>query len=377
MNGAASMPEWARWRQAGDSAYSLGVEEELMLLDGEDLSLANRVEAVMPRLPRTVVRLADSETHNSALELTTEVQENVRAAAGQLQMLRQQMADAIAPLGLTCAGAGTHPFAIWEEVTVAEGSRHDLVEGSMRALARREPTFALHVHVGLPDAATGIKVCDRMRVHLPLLLALSANSPFWQGRDTGLASTRTPLFQAFPRVGVPRPFGRYERYVEAVDLLVRTGAIPDRSYLWWDIRPHPGIGTIEIRVMDAQSRTGDTAALVALVQCLVKLEAEEGLASERSIAAQEALAENRFLAARDGARAELIDVDREERVPVSAMLAAIVDRLGGHARELGCEDQLEDAFRLATDPPAERQRDLAKESPSLAQMLRRLTTELA
>src|SRR5690606_31165045 len=121
---------------------------------------------------------------------------------------------------------------------------------------------ALHVHVGLPDAETAIGVCDRMRVHLPLLLALSANSPYWQGRDTGLASARTPLFQAFPRVGIPRPFGRYGKYVEAVDLLVRTGAIPDRSYLWWDIRPHPGIGTVEIRVMDAQSRARDAAPLV-------------------------------------------------------------------------------------------------------------------
>ncbi|MDQ2621864.1 MAG: YbdK family carboxylate-amine ligase [Actinomycetota bacterium] len=377
MNGAGGNPEWAEWKQVSAAPYSLGVEEELMLLDAEDFSLANRIEAVMPRLPETVLSLADSETHNSALELTTDVHENVSAAASQLQSLRQEMADAIAPLGLACAGAGTHPFAIWEEVVVTEGDRHEVVHGSMRELARREPTFALHVHVGLPDAETAIGVCDRMRVHLPVLLALSANSPFWQGRDTGLASARTPLFQAFPRVGIPRPFREYSRYVEAVDLLVRTGAIPDRSYLWWDIRPHPAIGTIEIRVMDAQSRTVDTAALIAFVQCLVKLEAEDPFASEKSVEAAEALDENRFLAARDGAAAELIDIDREERRPLTTILDSHLDRLMPHARELGCESELGHARQLAADPPADRQRQLAEEHPSLAQVLHRLTEELA
>lgn len=371
------VPTWATWSTTGPVPYSLGVEEELMLLDADDLSLSNRVEAVMPRLPESVLHRADSETHNSALELTTDVHETVGDAIAQLQLLRQQTADAIAPLGLTCAGAGTHPFAIWEEVVVTEGNRHDVVRGSMRALARREPTFALHVHVGLPDAETAIGVCDRMRVHLPLLLALSANSPYWQGRDTGLASARTPLFQAFPRVGIPRPFGRYGKYVEAVDLLVRTGAIPDRSYLWWDIRPHPGIGTVEIRVMDAQSRARDAAPLVALVQCLVKLEAEDAPASDKAVKAQEALDENRFLAARDGAAAELIDIDREERRTVDSILSGLMDRLVPHSRELGCETELEEISRLIDDPPADRQRALAEEHPSLAQMLRCLTEELA
>src|ERR1700730_10056373 len=176
----------------------------------------------------------------------------------------------------------------------------------MRELARREPTFALHVHVAVPDPESALRAINRLRVHLPLFLALSGNSPFWQGRDTGLASARTPLFQAFPRVGIPRAFSSYEDYVETVDLLLRCDAFPEPTFLWWDVRPQPRFGTVEVRVMDAQSRIVETAALVALVQSIARLELEEGYASEDIICADEVLAENRFLAARDGVDAHLI-----------------------------------------------------------------------
>ena len=157
-------------------------------------------------------------------------------------------------MGLRAACAGTHPFAVWHDTVVSSGERYQAVYGSMRELARREPTFALHVHVGVPDPEDAIALMNRMRAHLPLLLALSANSPFWQGRDTGLASARTPLFQAFPRVGIPRVFNDYSDYVEAVDLLVRCGSIPEPTFLWWDVRPQPRFGTVEVRIMDAQTR---------------------------------------------------------------------------------------------------------------------------
>ena len=126
----------------------------------------------------------------------------------------------------------------------------------MRELARREPTFGLHVHVGVPDAEAAIHAANRLRTHIPLLLALSVNSPFWQGRDTGLASARTPLFQAFPRVGIPRAFTDYAEYVEAVDVLIRCDAVPEPTFLWWDVRPQPRFGTVEVRIMDAQTTLG-------------------------------------------------------------------------------------------------------------------------
>ena len=189
---------------------------------------------------------------------------------------------------------------MWHETVLSSGDRYDTVYDSMRELARREPTFALHVHVGVPDPEAGIRLFNRMRAHLPLLLALSANSPFWQGRDSGLSSARTPLFQAFPRVGIPRPFADYGEWVDTVGLLVRSGAFPDASYLWWDVRPVPRFGTVEVRVMDAQTTVTETAALVALVQCIARLEATEGFASPLLVDSTELLTENRFIAARDG-----------------------------------------------------------------------------
>ena len=166
----------------------------------------------------------------------------------------------------------------------------------MRELARREPTFALHVHVAVPDPESAVRALRGLRVHVPLLLALAANSPFWQGRDTGLAAARVPIFGTFPRVGIPRPFDDYAEYVEAIDVLLRCGAFPEPTFLWWDVRLQPRLGTIEVRIMDAQTRAADNAALAALVQCAVRLEATEGYADEAIACRPEVLDENRFLA---------------------------------------------------------------------------------
>ena len=169
----------------------------------------------------------------------------------------------------------------------------------MRELARREPTFALHVHVGIADPETAIRVANRMRVHLPLLLALSANSPFWQGRDTGLASARTPLFQAFPRVGIPRAFDAYEEYVESVDMLIRCEAVPEPTFLWWDVRPQPRFGTVEVRIMDAQTSSAKRRRSPRSSSASSGSRSRRARPCERSMP-QEVIAENRFLAARDG-----------------------------------------------------------------------------
>jgi glutamate---cysteine ligase / carboxylate-amine ligase len=371
-------PAWAKW--SGGHAlgpYTLGVEEEAMLLDPRTWALAHRIDDLLPRLPKDTQDHVTAETHGSAFEVQTGISRTVGESIEQLLELRLELARTLDTLGLRAAVSGTHPFAIWQEIAVSAGERYQFVYGSMRELARREPTFALHVHVGLPNEETAIRVNDRMRVHLPLLLALSANSPFWQGRDSGLASARTPLFQAFPRVGVPRAFGDYETYAETVDLLIRTEAVPESTFLWWDVRPQPALGTIEVRVMDAQTRCEDTAALVALVQCLVKLEAEEGHASDLAISAQEVISENRFLAARDGVRAELIDPELESRVPVAELVAELLDVCKPHAQELGCESELAAVAGLLADPPAQRQIDTAKQVPSLGRLVERLSDRFA
>jgi carboxylate-amine ligase len=313
-----------------------------MLLDpAEDWALAQRIDDVLPRLSPTLSQRMTAETHESAIELSTDPHGTVDAAISQLGELRRALADELAPLGLRAAGAGTHPAAVWSEIQVSGGERHQQVYRSMRELARREPTFALHVHVGVGDPEAAIGLYNRLRGHLALLLAISANSPFWQGRDTGLASARIPIFQAFPRVGIPRAFADYRQYVETVDLLLRCGAFPEPTFLWWDIRPQPRFGTIEIRVMDAQTRLESTRALVALLQSIAHLELEEGYASAASIGSPEMLAENRFIASRDGIEARLIDPVDETRVPVAQLLDRLLDAARPHADGLGCRDALD------------------------------------
>jgi carboxylate-amine ligase len=249
----------------------------------------------------------------------------------------------------------------------------------MRGIARREPTFALHVHVGVADAENAIRLLNRLRAHLPLLLALSASSPLWRGEVTGLASNRTILFQAFPRTGLPRRFKDYADWVGTVDVLLRSGAIPEPTFLWWDVRPQPRFGTVEVRIMDAQPRLEATAALCALVQALASLELEEGYAPSELVHAQEALAENRFLAARDGVAAALIDPVRMRRVPVPDILADVLAAAAPHASALSAADELAGVPALVAAPEAARQQAHATASgiPGLVSALAQRFTGVA
>jgi carboxylate-amine ligase len=355
-----ALPAWAEWNPAGAAApWTVGVEEEAMLLDPRDWSLASRVGEVLAALPDAVADRAAAETHGSALELATRPHATVGAAVAELSGLRAELAAALAPLGLRAAVCGTHPFAQWSEVEIAPGVRYRAIYDSMRELARREPTFALHVHVAVPDGESAVRALRGLRVHVPLLLALAANSPFWQGRDTGLASARVPIFGTFPRVGIPRKFASYAEYVEAVDVLLRCDAFPEPTFLWWDVRLQPRFGTVEVRIMDAQTRVRDNAALAALVQCAVRLEATDGYVDEAIAARPELLDENRFLASRDGMRAELLDPVHDGRRPAREILDELLATCGPQAAALGCEAELAAVPALAAEPGDHRQRMLA------------------
>jgi glutamate---cysteine ligase / carboxylate-amine ligase len=331
-----------------------------MLLDPSDWSLASHADAVMLRLTGELASHTSTETHGSALELRTDPHPTVSRGLAQLENLRGELARELAALDLRAAVAGLHPFTLWQNTKISEGDRYRFLYGSMRELARREPTFALHVHVAVPDPESAMLATNRLRSHLPLLLALSANSPFWQGRETGLASARTPLFQAFPRVGIPRAFLDYEDYVNTIDLLLRCEAFPEPTFLWWDVRLQPRFGTIEVRIMDAQTTVADSAALTAFVQCLVRLEATEGSGADPMVDLPEVLDENRFLAARDGVEASLIDARMGRRSPVPDLLDSVLRMCTEHAEDLGCVEELKWTRNLAAVPRPGRQLDLAR-----------------
>jgi glutamate---cysteine ligase / carboxylate-amine ligase len=372
-----SEAQWADWNTAV-RPYSIGVEEEVMLLDPQrEWGLAQRIDDVLEALPDGLAGYVSAETHQSAIELRTDPHRSVSAAVAQLRSLRVEMADALATIGLGAAGAGTHPLALWSETEVTSASRYQLIGRTMRDLTRREPTFALHVHLGVPDPERAIDLYNRLRVHLPLLLALSGNSPFWRGRDAGFASTRTIIFQAFPRTGMPRQYRSYSEWVEAVDLQVRVGALPEPTFLWWDVRPQPRLGTVEVRIMDAQVQVAETAALAALVQSIARLELEDGFASELSIDSEEALAENRFLAARDGVAARLIDVDAESLRPLGDILNEVLEAADPHAAALDCRAELELVADVAALPGADRQRAYASGKPGLVGLGARLASAFA
>lgn len=373
----ASEPTWAEWGGGEHPDWTIGIEEEVMLLNTQDLTLAQSIDYVLRTVSPGLADRLTAETHGSAVELATGVNTKVSEAINDLHDVRQRLKRELEPLALKVASSGTHPQAVWYQTVISSGERYQGLYGSMRELARREPTFALHVHVGVGDREQAIRLYNRMRAHVPLFLALSANSPYWQGRDTGLASARTPLFQAFPRVGIPLKFDDYAAYVEAVDLLIRADCFPEPTYLWWDVRPQPRFGTVEIRTMDVQIDSETTSALIALVQSVAKLEVEEGWYSEKQLGVQEALNENRFLAARDGCDAELIDADTAERVPISRFLPQLVEAARPHAQELGCENELELLVDPAFRSGAQRQREIVRAGASLTELVGTLAQQFA
>ena len=351
-------PAWAEWASA--QSYTVGIEEEVMLIDPATWSLAQRSDEVLPRLSPGLQARLGGETHAGVVELSCFPHRSTTEVGREVAASRVALEGELAAQGLRAASGGTHPCANWTETRITGGERYQEVHQTMRELARREPTCALHVHVGVSDPDRAIALQNRLRVHIPLLLALSANSPYWQGRDSGLASARTPIFQAFPRVGIPRPFASYAEYVETIDELLRCGAFPEPTFLWWDVRCQPRFGTVELRVMDAQTTAADTAAIAALVQTIAHLELEAGYAEDHLIHATEILDENRFLAARDGMRASLIDPASASLVPAMELLERLLAAGREHAEELGCEPMLDHVVTLAREPGAARQRALAE-----------------
>ena len=360
-------PLWARWNGELDQRYTLGVEEEVMLLEPADWSLAQSGDDVLARLSDELSPHTSPETHAAVVELATGIHPDVDGVVAELASLRDRLSRELDAMGLTVAAAGTHPLTVREETEVSGATRYRALDDSLRVLARREPTMALHVHVGVPAPEDAIRLLNGLRHRVPVLLALSANSPFWQGRDSGFASARTVIFQAFPRAGLPRFLADYADYVEAVDALIAPGAIPDPSFLWWDVRLQPALGTVEVRVMDAQSRVREVTPLVALIQSLARLELEGDPSSV--VPSAEVLAENRFLAARDGMDARLIDPAARCLIPVREMLDSLLAECRPHALALGCAGALDEVPRLAAANGADGQRKFVALNPRLDELV--------
>jgi carboxylate-amine ligase len=328
-------------------AFTLGVEEELMIVDPQSMELVSAIEEMIAAVPWETEGSVKPELLQSVLEIATDVCRSASEAAGQLEDLRRRVRETAEAKGLTIGSAGTHPFARWEDQRVVERERYQEIVAALGFAVRQELLFGLHVHVGIDDAEKAIHVANGMRVHLPVLLALSANSPFWRSQATSWMSSRTPVFRMLPRVGIPPRFEGWTDYCERIEFMVRAGAVPDYTYLWWDVRPHPNLGTVEVRSCDAQTRLEHTIAITALIQAMAKELCEHFAAGEQLGAfPTELLEENKWLAARYGVHGELIDLPSTDRVATAELARRLVARLRPHAQELGAENELEGILDL-------------------------------
>jgi glutamate---cysteine ligase / carboxylate-amine ligase len=326
-------------------AYTLGVEEEYMLLDGESFDLVQRIDTVLAAFVghEDEARMKP-ELMQSTLEVATPVCRNAGDADRELRRLRKSVRDIAAANGLRMGSAGTHPFSLFERQRITARDRYRALVDQMQYVARRELIFGLHVHVAVDDPDKAIAVVNGLIVDLPLLLGLSASSPFWRGEPTGLASTRQPIFAAFPRSGPPPRFRDYEEYAEVIGYLEHTGCIADYTHIWWDIRPHPKLGTVEIRICDCVTRVEDAVAIAAFCQALVKLYSEQ-YEEHGEVSSYHRLltTENKWLAVRYGLQAPLMDLatKRRNRVAAAQLVRRRLRELEPHARELGSEEELQ------------------------------------
>ncbi len=326
----------------GRTRFTVGIEEELMICDAETLELAQGIERILDFLPeKKLPGMVKPELMQSVLEVATLPCGGVAEAGGQLRSLRRTVREVAAQQGLAIGAAGTHPSALYEDQLIVERPRYRELADELGWIAERELIFGTHVHVGIDDADKAIYVADMMRGYLPLLLGMSSNSPLWRGRTTGMMSARTPVFRAFPRVGVPPYYGTWKAYSHRVEQMMRGGAIPDYTYMWWDVRPHPNLGTVELRVFDQQTRVEHTIGFAAFAQALAHRLATEYEAGVPSVDyPHELIDDNKVRAALVGIEGKLIDFDHGLEVPGEEMALGTIEDLRENARELGCEDEL-------------------------------------
>src|SRR6478736_6337996 len=325
--------------------FTLGVEEEYMLLDGQSFDLVQHIDTVLAAISGHELEThINPELMQSVLEIATPVCRTAGDIDLELRRLRAYVAAIASKDDLRVGSAGTHPFSLFERQRITARDRYRHLIDQMQYVARRELIFGLHIHVAVDDPEKAIQVVNGLLAHIGQLLALSGSSLFWRGEATGLASSRQIVFAAFPRSGPPPRFKDYADYAEVVGQLEKTGCIADYTHIWWDIRLHPRLGTIEIRICDAVTRVEDAVAIAAYCQSLVKLLSERHEAGEKIPTYHRILTtENKWLAGRYGLEAPIMDLatGRRNRVPVAQLIRRTLRDIEGHARELGSERELE------------------------------------
>ena len=323
-------------------SLSIGIEEEYQTIDPETRELRSHIASEILSKAKLALREAvKPEMHQSVIEVGTRVCTHIQEARENMRELRREVITLAADHGLMLGAASTHPFSDWKTQEIYPDPRYHQVLEDMQLIARANLVFGLHVHIGIEDRNTAIHIMNSMRYFLPHILALSTNSPFWMGMNTGYKSYRCRVFERFPRTDIPDVFANWSEYETFVNLLVKTHCIDNGKKIWWDIRPHPFFNTLEVRVCDIPMRLDETLAIAALIQAtmamLYKLHAAN---KSYRIYGRALIMENKFRASRYGIAGKLIDFGKEEEVPMHDLMMEYLDLISDDVDELGSREEI-------------------------------------
>ncbi len=324
-------------------SFTIGIEEEYQTIDPVTFDLRSHIATeIVHEGKRRMQEKVKAEMHQSVIEVGTGVCRNIDEASIDLRDLRRQMIGLTEENGLRLASGATHPFADWRAQDIYPDARYLQVVEDMQIVARANLIFGLHVHIGIEDQETRIHLMNQLRYFLPHLLALSTNSPFWIGMNTGLKSYRTKVFDRFPRTNIPDTFDSWAAFESYVNLLVRTNCIDNAKKIWWDIRPHPHFATLEFRICDIPMRVDETLAIAALMQAtVVKLYRLHSKNQSWRAYSRALLMENKWRASRYGIDGALIDFGQEREVDERALLGEYLDWVDDVVDELGSRDAVD------------------------------------
>ena len=324
-------------------SFTLGIEEEYQTVDPETRDLRSHISTDM--LAQGKIRLEErvkAEMHQSVIEVGTRVCSNVEHAREDLYDLRRNLIRLAEENGLVLVAGATHPFADWRDQEIYPDPRYDKVVEDLQLVARSNLIFGLHVHVGIEDRDAAIRVMNSLRYFLPHILALSTNSPFWMGMETGYKSYRAKVFEHFPRTNLPDSFASYAEFEDYVNLLVKTNSIDNAKKIWWDVRPHPYFNTVEVRICDIPMRAEESIAIAALIQATAaKLWKLHNCNQDYRQYSRALLMENKFRAVRYGLEGKLIDFGKQEEVPECELIQEYLTFIDDVVDELGSREAIE------------------------------------
>ena len=321
--------------------FTLGIEEEFQTIDPATRQLRSHMSKIVEGGRIELQERVKAEMHQAVVEVGTNICHNIQEARQEVTYLRKMIMELADRQNLRIAAAGTHPFSDWQDQLITDNPRYDELINEMRDVARSNLIFGLHVHVGIPSRNEGLQIMNAVRYFLPHIYALSTNSPFWCGRDTGFKSYRSKVFDKFPRTGIPDFFASANEYDEYIKLLVKTNCIDNGKKIWWDIRLHPYFDTIEFRICDVPMRIDETICLAALMQALVvKIYKLMNQNLNFRLYRKALISENKWRAARYGIHGKLIDFGKQEEVPYAHLAHELLEFVDDVVDELGSREEV-------------------------------------